>query len=209
MKGDEVLVEGVNDAYLHSLYADKMATTDYVKAGESVYDMVEIFKHFSNVDDTVIDKVFTDKEGGNLTQEDLDNRGELITNAKTVWEGMSNDSRNLFEGSIDKFIEYITGTFDAADKSFTTAADRLKSKYGDGAQFSGVSAGQANALSKIAANASTEGFGDGENFLTRFNDMIKSEEFKTLNSSEKELLVGGLAGLGNEPTNREDWETLM
>jgi hypothetical protein len=127
----QVLAEDIDENTLKTLEANYLATQNFKASGESVLGMVEIVKRFSNDDyisDTAIEALFSNKEGTNLTQEDLKQLSVMDDKAKWIyWENLTDEQKDLF-GSGQDFIDYIDKAIKTGENGFKTSKKTLYSK---------------------------------------------------------------------------------
>lgn len=210
----EVLSDEADMEYLKNLAANQAATQRLEAAGESIPGMIEqIKKALSNVSDETLERLFSNKEGLALSQEDIAEIQRYIlpdaTKLYNLFESWGPEMQDVF-GEFSDLWDYIASTKDAGEKAFGTARSILEgAKYGTGQQFQGVTAEQATSLAQVAAQASLTVWGQGNNFLTAFNALVGSSEFTKLTKDQQNMLINGIAGMSEDVADRGDWESLQ
>ena len=120
-EGKEVLSD-VDEDYLKSVFAEEKATERFSNAGETALDLLERVQNMTPdhvVSDEAITRLFMDKDGLELFEEDIEKLEKIDVGA--IWKNMSLEEQDLFEGDEEKFKEYILkatqGARNAFDKS--------------------------------------------------------------------------------------------
>lgn len=205
-----ILAEDIGLNYIYSVEANRRASERFKTAGESAFGLVDIVKRLSNdnqISDATIERIFSDKSGGLLTQEDLAQitQSGLLEAAGNYWKNFTDEQRELFGEDEKKFIEYLQGVVDGANEQFSSSVDLLVEKGLAGSNFSGVNASAAHALAKIAAS-DTMTNDEASTFLTEFNKIMTSKDLAEDQKAQFSQLV---AAMSEDPTNRENWEQII
>lgn len=209
----QILAEDVNEDRLKILKANYLATQSFKASGESIPEMIEQIKGFlPNVSGETIERLFSDKEGSALTQGDIAEIEKYIlpdaSKLYKLFETWGLEMQNVF-GDYSDLWDYVYLATDVGNRSFDSSSRILeKAKYGTGQQFQRVTAEQATSLAQIAAEASLTAWGQG-NFLTAFNALVESADFKNLTEEQQGRLINGISGMSQDITNRGDWESLL
>ena len=215
----EVLSDEADMEYLKNLAANQAATQRLEAAGESIPGLIDTIKDFSNdayLSDTTIEKLYSDNNGLLLTKEDIDQiEGSGMTSDSAIWaywQALTDSQKDVFGEGMDgwnAFKDYITAATENAKYEFEESSTILKNaNYGENQQFSNVTAGQAKSLATIAAEASLTAWSQG-NFLTAFNALVESADFKNLTEEQQGMLINGISGMSQDITDRGDWESLL
>lgn len=209
----QILAEGVDEDRLKTLEANYLATQSFKASGESIPEMIgQIKSALPNVSNETLERLFSDKEGSALTQGDIAEIEKYIlpdaSKLYNLFETWDPEMQNVF-GEFSDLWDYVYLTTGMGRGSFDTSSQILENaKYGAGQQFQGVTAEQATSLAQIAAKASLTAWGQG-NFLTAFNALVESTDFKNLTEEQQGRLINGISGMSQDITDREDWETLL
>ena len=215
----EVLSNEADMEYLKNLAANQAATQRLEAAGESIPGLIDTIKDFSNdayLSDTTIERLYSDNNGLLLTKEDIDQiEGSGMTSDSSIWaywQALDDAQKDVFGEGMDglnAFKDYITTATKNAKYEFEESSVILrKANYGEDQQFSNVTAGQAKSLATIAAEASLTAWSQG-NFLTAFNALVESADFKNLTEEQQGMLINGISGMSQDITDRGDWESLL